>query len=463
MKTKNLLIIPAVLLSITALSAIILSIPLTYADTSNASVKVGIACTMSGGGSYSDTVEPGTVKEISGSTISTTCNDSNGYSLYAIGYSGDSYDTPTNTQMIGANNIGNISTATSGNNSYWAMKLGAVTEPNPLTPPTIMNNFNDYHVIPETYTQIAKYTSSTASSSSTGASVKVTYKVSISNTQIAGTYNGKVEYAMVHPNNADAPTTPAPEMQSFTIDKCTATPRIVVDNRDGEEYVVAKLADRKCWMLDNLRLDITDSTILNSLTTANTHVNSASLISLKSGNRSAGPQYASGPIAQWDSNNTTNYYNRAQANAESKDTTTTSYGNGSGKIGVYYNYCAASAGSYCYDEGAGTGNASYDLCPANWRMPTGGSSSDSEYDALYTNGYSANDTKYKTALSTPLSGYFRGGSAKGQGSYGNFWSSTHGFSGNYMSMLYVYSSGAYPADRYNNRYDGISLRCLLDV
>ena len=115
---------------------------------------------MSGGGTYSDTVEPGTSKDISGSTISTTCNDSNGYSLYAIGYSGDSYDTPTNTQMIGTNNIGNINTATSGNDSYWAMKLGAVTG---LTPPTILNDFNDYHVIPSTYTQVAKYTSSTAS------------------------------------------------------------------------------------------------------------------------------------------------------------------------------------------------------------------------------------------------------------------------------------------------------------
>ena len=68
-------------------------------------------------------------------------------------------------------------------------------------------------------------------------------------------------------------------------------------------------------------------------------------------------------------------------------------GAGSNKVGVYYNYCAASAGSYCYDESKGTGNASYDLCPAGWRMPTSGSSG--EYKALYT-AYSSDQATFKT-------------------------------------------------------------------
>ena len=237
------------------------------------------------------------------------------------------------------------------------------------------------------------------------------------------------------------------------------------DKRDEEPYCVSLLADNNLWMLDNLRLDITDSTILNSLTTTNTNVDATSLTSLKSGNRSAGDQYADGPIAQWDSNNTTDYYNRAAANAESKNTTTTSYGNGSGKIGVYYNYCAASAGSYCYDDGAGVDvadtikDAPYDLCPANWRMPTGGSSS--EYDTLYTTGYSSDATNFKTALSTPLSGRFYSGSASYQGSpYGNFWSSTYHVS-NGMFLLYVDSSDVVPAV-ISYRNFGYSLRCLLN-
>ena len=149
-------------------------------------------------------------------------------------------------------------------------------------------------------------------------------------------------------------------------------------------------------------------------------------------------------------------YETAMINADDKDTTTTSYGSGSGKIGVYYNYCAASAGTYCYAEGSGTGNASYDICPKGWRMPTGGSGG--EYQALYT-AYSSNATNFKTALSTPLSGGFVNSSAYEQGSYGRFWSSTYD-DGHDMFGLNVSSSGVGPTGS-GSRYLGYSVRCLL--
>ena len=246
------------------------------------------------------------------------------------------------------------------------------------------------------------------------------------------------------------------KMQNLDPSKCTTTATTVIDNRDSEEYLVQRLADGKCWMLDNLRLDLTNSTILNGLTTSNTHVDSASLTSLKSGNRSAGNQYASSGFVKWDSSSSSSVYNQAKANADYKDTTTTSYGEGSGKIGVYYNYCAASAGSYCYDSGAGTGNASYDLCPAGWRMPTSGSSG--EYQALYT-AYSSDVASFLNALSTPLSGFFYDGSANYQGTDGYFWSSTY-INAYSMYRLYVNSSNVNPFGSYN-RYYGYSVRCLL--
>lgn len=229
------------------------------------------------------------------------------------------------------------------------------------------------------------------------------------------------------------------------------------DTRDNEVYLIGKLADGKCWMLDNLRLDLTNSTILNGLTTSNTNVNSASLTSLKSGNRSAGNQYATSGFVKWDSSSSSNVYNQAKANADYKDTTTTSYGDGSGKIGVYYNYCAASAGSYCYDSGAGTGNAQYDLCPAGWRMPTSGSSG--EYQALYA-AYSSDATSFRNALSTPLPGYFSGGYATSQGSYGYFWSSIYSNTDN-MYRLLVNSDYVTPANTNGTRRTGYSVRCLL--
>ena len=148
------------------------------------------------------------------------------------------------------------------------------------------------------------------------------------------------------------------------------------------------------------------------------------------------------------------------------NTITTSYGAGSGKIGVYYNYCAASAGSYCYGNGtsagSSSGNATSDICPAGWRMPTGGSSG--EYKALYSH-YSTTQTATDPAslqynLSTPLSGDFYDGSAYDQGYYGYFWSSTR-YSNYRMYRLYV-DSGSVDPTRYDDRYDGgVSVRCVL--
>ena len=108
-------------------------------------VSVNSSCTLKGGSDgtsttdsvYSATMNAGTTEEITGSKLTAVCNDPNGYSLYAIGYSGDSYTPPTNTQMIGAS--GNINTGTSGTAaSWWAMKINPVSGNNP----TIMNNFN---------------------------------------------------------------------------------------------------------------------------------------------------------------------------------------------------------------------------------------------------------------------------------------------------------------------------------
>jgi hypothetical protein len=196
-----------------------------------------------------------------------------------------------------------------------------------------------------------------------------------------------------------------------------------------------------------------------ALTASNTNATETSLTSLRSGNRAEGSQYADGAfVAEWDSEHTTDYYNRVSVNADSKNTTVESYGLGSGKVGVYYNYCAASAGSYCYDQSAapeGT-NASQDICPAGWRMPTGGNTG--EYQALYA-AYSSNATNFRNALSTPLSGDFYSGSARYQGTDGDFWSSTR-YGNNNMYYLGVNSSRVYP-QFYGGRTYGFSVRCLL--
>ena len=184
------------------------------ADTTtsaNASVTVSDACTLSGGDhSYNVTLNPGQENSnIGPSNIKAACNDYNGYSIYAIGYSGNSY-TGNNTKLLGTIANNNISTNTSGNDSYWAMKVNAVSG---TYTPTITNDFDNsnFHVIPASYTQIAKLTSATdAGSNPTGSNISTYYKVKISISQTADTYTGKVKYTLVHPNTAPEPWTPQP-------------------------------------------------------------------------------------------------------------------------------------------------------------------------------------------------------------------------------------------------------------
>lgn len=168
----------------------------TVVDT--VTVTIPISCTMSStiDTAHSDTIANGTYKaDIGTTTFKTVCNDDNGYSVYAVGYSDDTHG---NTKML--NSAGDTTqdiitgTATSGNTSNWAMKLSPVAG---TFAPTIENGFDNYHIVPDTYIKVATFPSIT--DQATGSSFKSTYAVNVSSTQKAGTYIGKVKYTMVHP------------------------------------------------------------------------------------------------------------------------------------------------------------------------------------------------------------------------------------------------------------------------
>ena len=209
MKVHQIKSIFGVMLGALSLSSVVVVCTNVSATSSSttASVTVTAACTLSGANhNYYDTISGGETKTFGPSSIKATCNDTAGYSLYAIGFSGDSY-SGNNTKMIGTNT--NIDTATSGNTSRWSMQVASV----PGTyAPTIMNSFDSAHVIPADYAQIAKYTSLTdGGDNAEGSNLQVSYTVSISPTQAVDTYTGKVKYTLVHPNDATAPVQPLPD------------------------------------------------------------------------------------------------------------------------------------------------------------------------------------------------------------------------------------------------------------
>ena len=248
------------------------------------------------------------------------------------------------------------------------------------------------------------------------------------------------------------------------------------DTRDNSTYMVGKLKDGNCWMLDNLALDPTDNTTAQNLNAGNTNATNEAIANyLNGGNTGSNAGWSSVAVVNkttgWDTTSPNNAYEYPYVNNASKDTLVTSYGpastNGQAKVGIYYNYCAATVGTYCYASGSGVDtpntdiDASQDLCPANWRMPTGGSTG--EYLALYnkynTTQDATNVASLQYNLSTPLSGYFYGSSAYNQNGWGYWWSSTY-YDGNYMYWLGVDPTGVYPYDGYY-RSLGISMRCLV--
>ena len=134
-------------------------------------------------------------------------------------------------------------------------------------------------------------------------------------------------------------------MTATTYNDGTITPGSIIaltDTRDNETYAIAKLSDGNCWMIEDLRLDVTTANI----TASNTN----------------------NPTAEFLSGRTTlyNYCNTNDASCydinRQAHVTNTQYS------GYYYNWYTATAWNGSYS----TGNAYVegDICPAGWSMPS---------------------------------------------------------------------------------------------
>lgn len=191
---------------------IILASNVSYADNDSVvdevSITVPVSCTISGTGmnTHNATINNGQYNSAIGeTTMKAFCNDTEGFAIYAIGYTDntDGKNLLANSELGGTYDI-ETGTATSGNDSQWAMKLSTVSSPEPTYPIQIQNNFTSFQEVPENYTLVAKRTAGTdIGQSAEGSTLKSTYQAYISQTQPAGTYTGQVKYTLVHPNYID--------------------------------------------------------------------------------------------------------------------------------------------------------------------------------------------------------------------------------------------------------------------
>ncbi len=238
------------------------------------------------------------------------------------------------------------------------------------------------------------------------------------------------------------------KIQDVTSSICTAveTGQIgqVIDSRDNEVYYITKLNNGRCWMMDNLRLG------------------SSSSINLSPSNTNIATSYT----LPASTTSTFDLYSVAKLNAQYKnDIAPVTYGSGSGKVGVYYNYCAATAGTFCYDEEQEQGdcaypapcyyrdqaNSVYDICPVGWGMPTAHDGGD----------YSGTD---RNTISISLSGRYYSSQLQ-LGSVGWFWSKNHSTLENYgqreMLLVDTRSYDYKSSTSFLDRAGGASVRCVL--
>ena len=275
----------------------------------------------------------------------------------------------------------------------------------------------------------------------------------------------------------------------------------LTDTRDNDTYAVAKLADGKCWMIENLRLDNTPE-----LTSNNTHnpslplANSWWYSSANDSDTKPTSNHLSVTVnpttTAWCTTNSSNcddqsmlatnnttFFTNNTASGYSALSNVYSYGN-------YYNWYSATAGHGKYGDSYGNGyHAPGDICPAGWHLPKGANKTNetnNEFWSLIVTGLNNgvnpanydNSAKpyYTGAEATPVSNALRSypnnfvysGDVKGslvydRSSYGYYWSASgYGNYGGYYSYeLDFNNTYVNPGtDAKNYKYNGWMVRCL---
>ena len=579
----NAVLITSILITTTLLSGTILASTLVSADNDSVvdeiNITVPVSCTLSGSGmtSHTASIPNGTyTPDIGTTTLHAFCNDAEGFAIYAAGYTGNEVGGENSNKLVGTNASNNATiesgTATTAGNpdiSNWAMKLaitqdsGDTTGTNAFTIDSAPNvalpseaesgatqaPFSSYHVVPNEYTKVAHKNSGTDMTDTTGGvKLTTTYAAYISKTQAADTYSGQVIYTLVHPASASAPAAPvscSPTgttigtnsgtdikcMQDITsANKSTVlasmtegTQYTLKDKRDGKEYKIAKLADGKAWMTQNLDLDIDSSrtytnedTDLGWDTQTNTY-QTASWIPSRSTyatttnnihewcvggtwntqygycvNNNTPESYDPGDL-YW--NTTTGDYSDWNTYSSSCDrstnppscneslnplsTYTSSTGTQQYHLGNYYNWPAAIASNDASIYGTYNGTTGeyenlethQSICPASWTLPYANYNNNThqpegdfvdlwaEYGWTNNNGFSDISTIWSAPLYFVPTGLFNG-YLENAGYDGSFWSSVANDGGYARYSYFGVNGGAHPVYR-SNRSIGNSIRCLL--
>ena len=282
-------------------------------------------------------------------------------------------------------------------------------------------------------------------------------------TQLSGEYNNIINFVLT---GAPAPPSKVYMQDLDSTSIAALLPNVgdtatVYDNRDEEEYTIAKLADGKYWMTENLNL--AGGTALDS---TNTDMNAGANMSTSNGFQ-AGNKLPASSTAGFSSNTMAYVYN-------SGNNTTTC--NSNTPCNSYYSWTAATLGSGLNITTDNT-DADSSICPKGWRLPKSRTTSATNWQTVSdfyalahqygldsTTSTSESDNGFYTQAgpgTTPnflLAGRYYNGQFYRGGSYGDYWSATSSSSTlarglSFLSSI-VYSAGI------SYRYHGFSVRCV---
>ena len=470
--------VPSIMLGITAVSGFIATIPSTSAEESispvddTVTITVDSSCTMGQTveSAHSTQLNPGeTNSTIGQSRIAAYCNDTDGYAIYAIGYTNGEYG---NTSLVSTN--GNtIATGVDGSGSYWNMKLTPASSGDYI--PNIVSPFTTNTAIPNDYTKVAYRDSitpgQTVDPTTSGSYFTTTYQAHVSTTQPAGVYNGQVQYVMVHPSGAAAPEKP-PTMQETAKIKAKLVNEgdtmQAIDSRDGKKYWITKLADGNIWMTQNLDFDIVagktytsaDTDLANStIGTSWTPTASTSTTSSWTSSTTAPSSYNPGDL-YWNGTVTTSG-GTLSTNTVSDPSATT--GGTHYHVGNYYNWTAAVAMNDSSSYTTQYTDVNQSICPAGWMLPKSGTTLTGSGSFQYlvnraglkagTEGNIQNSPTYFV-----YGGYWNGSSGS-VGYGGNGWSSVVGNSSGAYLLGFNANGSLYPQGG-GSRGTGYSIRCV---
>lgn len=402
----------ACLILLAFISMLFVSNGTTYATDIDYSVYVRPSLNLSiSTGTVSLNLNPAVEEFKSGNlNVSVATNNSYGYKLYINSSSSNLVKTDDDTKYI--ETLSSVTPESSFPVNKWGYKLSTET------------NYKPYQTN-DLISESAVATNEISTTLNFGA--KADYDTP------AGTYELDLNFKAL-------PLVTTNYIQNLDPELCTKNPMVVIDSRDQQAYTIQRLEDNNCWMMTNLNLGATNLT--TDLTSSNTNLsNTITAGTFNSWRKASGAQTYTAE----------EYIPVSGTDATSKDA-----------YGTLYNYCVASAGTICTDSNSD--NAGFDICPAGWRLPTGGLGG--EFSVLYSNSAYNTNTKMRNPVLSrgaafALAGNFGSGTPGGQGSNSFYWSSTR--NDNISMHNLSLNTGSVNPTNYYDRHNGGSIRCIRDT